>query len=236
MKTMIPSIKAGLLVSAVAALAGCTSASGPTFNAWTLNRPNGERAYRVECYGVFEGPRTCQRKAQEICEQQPVRILQAMEPYKKGDDQKPDTRELTFACGAAPVVAAVASPAAPPAPQPATERTITVTGDSNFDFNQAALTPGGRDRLNKLVSDAAGVTFTTVMVSGYTDGVGSVAYNQDLSERRARAVANYLKVQGLKAGQFVARGYGKSDPVASNATADGRARNRRVEIILNSGS
>ena len=70
-----------------------------------------------------------------------------------------------------------------------------------------------------------------VSVEGHTDSVGSVAYNQTLSERRATTVRDYLVSQGIDASRITTRGFGKSKPIASNDTAEGRAENRRVEII-----
>ncbi|WP_226800334.1 OmpA family protein [Burkholderia sp. Z1] len=202
-----------------------------------MNSPNGEKAYRVECYGLLEGAEVCQRKAQEICNQQPVRVLQGMEPYATGDAKGQDTRELTFRCGDPSVAASVAPPitqTATPATPAIVARKLALSGDATFDFNQSALTSAGRDRLDKLVNEEAGSNFGTVTVNGYTDGVGSAAYNLGLSERRARTVVAYLKDRGLHATRFVARGYGRSNPVASNATTEGRSRNRRVEITFDS--
>jgi OOP family OmpA-OmpF porin len=69
-----------------------------------------------------------------------------------------------------------------------------------------------------------------VEVAGHTDSVGTDSYNQGLSERRAQAVVNYLVAKGINASRFKARGYGESEPVADNATDEGRAENRRVEL------
>ena len=71
----------------------------------------------------------------------------------------------------------------------------------------------------------------TVNVNGYCDSIGSDAYNLKLSQRRADAVVNYLVQQGIPATQLVPNGYGKTDFVASNDTAEGRAQNRRVELM-----
>jgi len=70
-----------------------------------------------------------------------------------------------------------------------------------------------------------------VSVEGHTDSVGSEAYNRRLSERRARAVRDYMVENGISPSRIATRGFGKSRPVASNETAEGRAQNRRVEII-----
>jgi outer membrane protein OmpA-like peptidoglycan-associated protein len=108
----------------------------------------------------------------------------------------------------------------------------TLSTDANFDTAQASLTPAARARLDRLIDEARGVSIKTVTVNGYTDSVGSDAYNLDLSERRARTVRAYLQEHGLKAGQYAGHGYGKADPVGSNATAAGRASNRRVDVLL----
>ena len=80
------------------------------------------------------------------------------------------------------------------------------------------------------------ITFDTnktfVQVNGYTDNTGNDAINNPLSIRRANAVADFLKVQGVAASRIVANGYGSANPIASNATAAGREQNRRVEIVL----
>ncbi|QCP55029.1 OmpA family protein [Trinickia violacea] len=231
---MFQTARAKFLVAAAVVLTGCTSASGPTYSSWSLNLPNGEKAYRVDCFGVFEGAETCQRKAREICDTQPVRVLQDMGPLRQGSTE-PNTRELTFQCGVPAVASAPpppprAAPALPPSAPRLPERKMTFGGDANFDFDQAILKPEGRERLDKLIDEARGTTFDTVTANGYTDSVGRDKYNQALSERRAQSVVAYLKNQGLQSKQFIARGYGKASPIASNETAGGRSQNRRVEV------
>jgi outer membrane protein OmpA-like peptidoglycan-associated protein len=71
-----------------------------------------------------------------------------------------------------------------------------------------------------------------VAIEGHTDSVGSDQYNQDLSEHRAEAVRDYFVQQGISASAVEARGFGKSEPIASNDTAEGRQQNRRVELVL----
>lgn len=71
-----------------------------------------------------------------------------------------------------------------------------------------------------------------VEIGGHTDAVGSASYNQKLSEQRARSVMNYLIQQGVDKDRLVARGYGESNPVASNTTRAGRAKNRRIEFTV----
>jgi len=77
---------------------------------------------------------------------------------------------------------------------------------------------------------------TTIEVAGHTDSIGSAAYNQRLSERRAGSVANYLESLGVNGSRIDAIGYGKSQPRATNSTANGRQLNRRVEIHIRANS
>ena len=217
------------LLCATVALAGCSSSSGPTFDAYSVALPNHQQAYQVRCDGLFNSKSTCESKAREICGNAQVNPLQAIAPYSSGSD----TRLLTFECAAAQPAQPVQQPVPAPIPVAAAmPRKITLSGDANFDFDAATLTPMARGKLDQLIADAHGMSFRTLKVDGYTDGVGTDSYNQGLSERRAQAVALYLRDHGLKAEQFVAHGYGKANPVASNETAAGRAENRRVEITL----
>jgi outer membrane protein OmpA-like peptidoglycan-associated protein len=99
-----------------------------------------------------------------------------------------------------------------------------------FDFDQATLRPENRELLSRI----AGVLLTakgySIYVYGHTDDVGSVEYNRDLSDRRARTVRDYLVEAGLDSSIITTRGYGKSSPRVPGTTAEARATNRRVEI------
>jgi outer membrane protein OmpA-like peptidoglycan-associated protein len=221
------------------ALAGCSSASGPTFDAYTVALPNHQQAYRVRCDGLFEGQGTCEAKAREICGSAPVRLLEGQAAYSANAG----VRLLTFQCGVpvqpvsappvqpVPVAPVVTTPA--PAALTATPRTFSLAGDANFDTDKATLTPVARSKLDKLIALARGTAFRTVTIDGYTDSRASDAHNLALSQRRAQAVAAYLRDHGFDSRQYVTHGYGKADPVATNATEEGRAQNRRVEIQLN---
>jgi len=116
------------------------------------------------------------------------------------------------------------------APPPKGTKLATIAG-TQFDFNKATIKPAGRDVLDKAVKTLRDNPEVRVVVEGHTDSIGSDAYNQKLSERRARAVGDYLISQGIAASRITTRGYGKSRPVASNKTEAGRAENRRAEII-----
>ncbi|MBR8334151.1 OmpA family protein [Burkholderia ambifaria] len=221
-------------VLATAVLAGCSSASGPTFDAYTVTLPNHQQAYRVRCDGLLEGQGTCDAKAREICGNTPVRLLEGQAPYSGGD-----MRLWTFQCGAPAQPAPPVQPAPAPAPIPAPApppKALTLAGDANFDFDKATLTAAAQSKLDQLVSQARGTTFRTVTVDGYTDARGSDAYNLNLSARRAQTVASYLRDHGLNAQQYVTHGYGKASPVATNATESGRSQNRRVEIRLDTAN
>ena len=101
----------------------------------------------------------------------------------------------------------------------------------NFDFDQSTLRPDAVAILDEAVSILAKYPELKVAVAGHTDSVGGEAYNQGLSERRARAVYDYLTGHGIDAGRLVGpEGFGESKPIDSNDTKEGRARNRRTEL------
>ncbi|URM27917.1 OmpA family protein [Pseudomonas frederiksbergensis] len=129
----------------------------------------------------------------------------------------------------------------PPAPAPVVEETavvkeeVIVIRDVHFQFDSAKLTPADKDVLStiatRLKQESSSAQLT---VTGHTDSVGSDAYNQKLSDRRAHSVVEYLISQGVPRSSFVSvTGAGESQPVADNKTADGRAMNRRTEIKIN---
>lgn len=105
-------------------------------------------------------------------------------------------------------------------------------GGVHFDFDKATLKPEAITVLNEAAALLSKHEKVVVEVAGHTDSKGSEQYNQGLSERRAQAVKDYLNSKGVKASRLSARGYGESQPVASNDTDAGRAENRRVELIV----
>ena len=102
----------------------------------------------------------------------------------------------------------------------------------SFDFNSAAIRPEFRPALNQVAQTLASFPSTFVDVTGHTDSIGSDSVNQRLSEQRATSVADYLSFQGVNRARIATRGFGKTMPIASNDTEEGRAQNRRVEIKL----
>lgn len=99
-----------------------------------------------------------------------------------------------------------------------------------FGLNSAELTADDRAMLDELIAVLKTIPVAKVVVAGYTDSSGAEAYNQQLSERRANAVKDYLVAAGLPSDEFTAIGYGEANPVGDNATAEGRAANRRVVL------
>jgi OmpA-OmpF porin, OOP family len=117
----------------------------------------------------------------------------------------------------------------PEKPKPVAEK-VTFAADVLFDFDKAVIKPEGKSKLDDLSSKAKGVNLEVVIAIGHADSVGSDAYNQRLSVRRAESVKAYLVSKGLEGNRVYTEGKGEKQPVAENKTADGRAKNRRVEI------
>jgi outer membrane protein OmpA-like peptidoglycan-associated protein len=109
---------------------------------------------------------------------------------------------------------------------------IANMSDVLFRSGSFELLPGARERLAKVSGIVLAYPSLHVAIEGHTDSVGSDQYNQDLSEHRAEAVRDYFVQQGISAGAVEAHGFGKTEPIASNDTAEGRQQNRRVELVL----
>jgi OmpA-OmpF porin, OOP family len=121
------------------------------------------------------------------------------------------------------------APAPAPAPKPVTEK-VTFAADVFFDFDKAILKPEGKAKLDDLVAKLKGINLEVIIAIGHTDSIGTAAYNQKLSVRRAEAVKAYLVSKGIEPNRIYTEGKGKTQPIADNRTAEGRAKNRRVEI------
>ena len=130
---------------------------------------------------------------------------------------------------AAPAAPAVA-PAPAPAPAAAVATKVTYAADAFFDFDKSVLKPEGKAKLDDLVSKIKGINLEVIIAVGHTDSIGSDAYNQKLSVRRAEAVKGYLVSKGIEKNRVYTEGKGEKQPVADNKTKEGRAKNRRVEI------
>ena len=110
---------------------------------------------------------------------------------------------------------------------------LVMPGNITFATNSTLINSSFNNTLNKLASTMVEYDQNTISVMGFTDNVGNANYNQDLSQRRAQAVKNYLVSRGVASNRINTYGYGEADPIASNATEQGRAQNRRVEIKIN---
>jgi OOP family OmpA-OmpF porin len=123
-------------------------------------------------------------------------------------------------------------PPPPPLPAPPAAGTkIAHLPGAHFAFDKATLTAEGREKVSEAAALLKQHPTLRVSVNGYTDSIGSDAYNLRLSERRAQTVADALVADGIAASRLDVRGFGKANPVADNATEAGRAENRRVEVI-----
>ena len=109
---------------------------------------------------------------------------------------------------------------------------VTMTSQTAFDTDSSSIKPGFHTTMNKLADVVVRYGKTTLTVVGHTDSVGSDAYNQRLSERRALSVAQYLESQRVDPLRLATAGKGEAQPVASNASEAGRQANRRVEIYV----
>jgi OOP family OmpA-OmpF porin len=118
---------------------------------------------------------------------------------------------------------------APAAPVPTAEK-VSFAADAFFDFDKAVLKPEGKAKLDEVVSKLGTINLEVIIGVGHTDSVGTDAYNDKLSLRRAEAVKAYLLSKGVEANRVYTEGKGEKQPVADNKTAEGRAKNRRVEI------
>ena len=130
----------------------------------------------------------------------------------------------------APVVAQAPPPPPPPTPRPTAKR--LVLRGVNFDFDKSNIRADARPVLDEAIATLKAEGGVAVIAEGHTDSKGTDAYNQRLSERRAKSVKDYLVRGGIPASRIRTVGYGESRPVASNDTEDGRAQNRRVELRI----
>ncbi|MFB9128016.1 OmpA family protein [Paraburkholderia dipogonis] len=207
-------------------LAGCSSASGPTFNAYTITAADGARLHQVECHGIFEGPATCMKVAQRICQGEPVRPVQKVGRLLPDNDQADVTRRLTFACGDAPDTAASAdSQQAAPVAQTVDE--FVLQSDALFAFGQssrASILPGGAAALDRVIArirQSRGVQFISVV--GHTDRLGPETVNYPLSLARAQTVREYMIDHGLDGELIHATGVGSRNATTQCPDGGGKS-------------
>lgn len=115
------------------------------------------------------------------------------------------------------------------------DRVEILSSDITFAFDSYRLTAQGQGELTSIADQILSNfdKFSSIMLTGHTDSIGTMRYNQTLSERRANAVRNFLVGRGIPTDQVSAQGKGESSPIASNSTREGRAQNRRVEVLVN---
>jgi OOP family OmpA-OmpF porin len=150
--------------------------------------------------------------------------------YKLG---RPAARAPQYVPPAEPVAAPVVvetPPAPPPAPPVPVSEKVSFAAEALFDFDKAVVKTEGKAALDDLLMKLQGMNTEVMVTVGHTDSVGSDAYNQRLSMRRAEAVKAYIVSRGVDASRVYTEGKGESQPVADNATAEGRAKNRRVTV------
>ena len=119
-------------------------------------------------------------------------------------------------------------PAAPAAG--VSQSKITLQADTLYDFDKSTLKPEGMATLDKIAADLSKIKLEVIIAVGNTDSIGTDAYNMALGQRRAQSVKTYLVSKGVDGSRIYTESKGKSNPVASNATAEGRAKNRRTDI------
>lgn len=111
-----------------------------------------------------------------------------------------------------------------------TQSKVTLQADTLFDFDKASLKPEGKAALDQVVVGIRGMKLEVAIAVGNTDSVGTDAYNMALGQRRAQSVKAYLVSKGVDSNKIYTESKGKSNPVATNATAEGRSKNRRVDL------
>jgi OOP family OmpA-OmpF porin len=135
-------------------------------------------------------------------------------------------------CGEVEAKKAAPAPAPAPAPTPVVQKT-TLNAMELFDYNKAVVKPAAAADLDKLAGGILGLkALDGVEIVGHTCSLGTDAYNQKLSERRAAAVKDYLVKKGVPAGKITTSGKGETQPIASNKTEADRKKNRRVEVTV----
>src|SRR6185295_17681046 len=162
----------------------------------------------------------------------PVAVISPPSPQPAPAAAAPAPASTSSAAPAAAALAAVPAAAAA-APQTKPMRTVTVSGDAFFDTNKATFRKEAQPELEKISARVRNVSSVeAIQITGFTDNTGTADYNQKLSEARAATVKDFLVKNGIDPSKVTIVGRGMNDPVADNATKEGRAKNRRVEVMV----
>lgn len=133
---------------------------------------------------------------------------------------------------AAPAPAPAPAPAAAPAPAPVpVAQKVTIPADALFEFDKAVITPAGTQALDDFVAQVKGVQLEVVLARGHADRIGSDAYNQTLSEKRANAVKDFLVSRGIDANRVYVEGKGESEPKTTDCTKLGAENGRNRKLV-----
>ncbi len=215
---------AGLFSAGVLAVTGCTSSSGPMFNAYSVNMANGVQIYKVECGGLFESSKTCMKVAQRICGDKGVHPIEKTDLVRAADDTRSDPRHLLFRCG---TDTAAVAPVETKKSEPVTIEDFTLQSDALFPFDKSSagsMLPAGKTELDGIaerIRQHDGVT--SIDVVGHTDRLGPASINGPLSVARANTVRTYLIDRGLDGNLIHATGVGSSEP-RTNCPEGGESR------------
>jgi OOP family OmpA-OmpF porin len=139
---------------------------------------------------------------------------------------------LVIVGGAIELPATTTAPSASASPAPGLQEQLASAGRITFETASSALTPEGSATVDLVASLLAGAPGVRVEVHGHTDSDGESVFNEQLSQERSEAVVEALRIRGVDPGRLSAIGFGESDPIEPNVTAEGRATNRRIEFVV----
>lgn len=163
------------------------------------------------------------------CDGVPLHSAQAATKNDKTLSEAPSAQPPAAAPAAQPATTPGQEPAKAPA-IPAAITKLSMTTETSFGFDQASLKPESVKRLKTLQAELQNAKIETIIATGHTDSTGNSGYNKKLSLRRAQAVKDFLVAGGISPDRIFTEGKGATQPVASNKTSQGRARNRRVDV------